>query len=74
MQWGWAQGHIAANPVTVVDHILPQQTAKKEHQPAMPWRDVPAFVETHVAKFKQGEATRAALLFLVLTTARSSMG
>jgi len=37
----------------------------------MPWRDVPAFVKRHVAEFKQGEATRAALLFLILTAARS---
>jgi hypothetical protein len=36
MQWAWAHGHIAANPVTVVDHILPKQTGKKEYQPAMP--------------------------------------
>jgi hypothetical protein len=65
MQWAWAHGHITANPVSVVDHILPKQNAKKEHQPAMPWRDVPAFVKKHVAEFKQGEATRAALLFLI---------
>lgn len=71
MQWAWAHGRITANPVGVVDHILPKQNAKKEHQPAMPWRDVPAFVKKHVAEFKQGEATRAALLFLILTAARS---
>jgi hypothetical protein len=70
MQWAWAHGHIAANPVSVVDHILPKQNAQKEHQPAMPWRDVPAFVKKHVAEFKQGEATRAALLSLILTAAR----
>jgi integrase len=72
MQWAWAHGHITANPVSVVDHILPKQNAKKEHQPAMPWRDVPAFVKKHLTtEFKQGEATRAALLFLILTAARS---
>lgn len=71
MQWAWAHGHVAANPVTVVDHILPRQTGKKEHQPAMPWRDVPEFVKNHIVGFKQGEATRAALLFLILTAARS---
>jgi integrase len=70
-QWALAHGHITANPVSVVDHILPKQNAKKEHQPAMPWRDVPEFVKKHVAEFKQGEATRAALLFLILTAARS---
>src|SRR3954451_12877270 len=71
VQWAWAHGHITANPVSVVDHILPKQNAKNEHQPAMPWRDLPAFVKKHVAEFKQGEATRAALLFLILTAARS---
>jgi hypothetical protein len=43
---------------------------QKGHQPAMPWRDVPAFVKTHIAGFKQGEAMRAALLFLILTAAK----
>jgi hypothetical protein len=45
MQWASAHGHIVANPVTVVDHILPKQTGKKEHQPAMSWRHVPEFVK-----------------------------
>jgi integrase len=71
MQWAWAHGHITANPVSVVDHILPKQNAKKEHQPAMPWRDVPAFVKTHIAIYQQGDSTRAALLLLILTATRS---
>jgi len=71
MQWAWAHGHITANRVGVVDHILPKRNARKEHQPAMPWRDVPAFVKTHVAGFECGDSTRAALLFLILTAARS---
>jgi integrase len=71
MQWAWAHRHITANPVSVVDHILPKQNAKKEHQPAMPWRDVPAFVKKHVAGFEQGDSTRAALLLLILTATRS---
>jgi integrase len=62
---------MVANPVTVVDHILPTQTGKKEHQPAMPWCDVPAFVKKHVAEFKQGEASRAAQLFPMPTATRS---
>lgn len=56
MQWAWAHGHITANAISVVDHILPKQNAKKEYQPAMPWRDVPAFVKKHVAEFKQGRS------------------
>ena len=62
MQWAWAHGHIAATPVTVIDRILPKQTGKEEHQPAMPWREVPAFVKKHVAEFTQEEATRARAL------------
>lgn len=60
MQWAWAHGHIAANPVSVVDHILPKQGAKKEHQPAMPWRDVPGFVKAQLRDIEQGDSTRAA--------------
>lgn len=71
MQWAWAHGHIAANPVTVVDHILPKQSAKPEHQPAMPWRQVPEFVAEHLASHKPTDSTRAALLLLILTAARS---
>ena len=47
MKWCWAQGLVKANPVDVVGHLLPQQPGKRErvqHQPSMPWRDIPAFV------------------------------
>jgi integrase len=71
MQWAWAHGHIAANPVGVVDHLLPKQSTKPEHQPAMPWRQVPKFVTTHLAEHGPGDSTRAALLFLILTATRS---
>lgn len=71
MQWAWAHGHVSANPVSVVDHILPKQSSKAEHQPAMPWRQVPKFVTTHLATRGPGDSTRAALLFLILTATRS---
>jgi integrase len=71
MQWAWAHGHISANPVTVVDHILPRQSGKAEHQPAMPWRQVPKFVSQHLSGHKPTDSTRASLLFLILTAARS---
>ena len=71
MQWAWAHGHIAANPVGVIDHILPKQSGKAEHQPAMPWRQVPQFVTAHLAKQGPGDSTRSALLFLILTATRS---
>lgn len=71
MQWAWAHGHITSNPVSVVDHILPKQSVKPEHQPAMPWRHVPDFVTAHLAKLEPGDTTRAALLLLILTATRS---
>lgn len=49
----------------------PKQSAKAEHQPAMPWRQVPGFVTTHLAEHGIGDSTRTALLFLILTSTRS---
>lgn len=71
MKWAWAHGHITANSVAVVDHILPKQGAKAEHQPAMPWQDVPAFYAEHLADDVPSDISRAALKFLILTAARS---
>ena len=71
MQWAWAHGHVAANPVGVIDHILPKQSRKAEHQPAMPWRMIPEFTKTHLSNIAPGESTRAALLLLILTATRS---
>jgi integrase len=68
---GHGRGHITANPVTVVDHILPKQSSRPEHQSAMPWRQVPQFVATHLAEHELEDSTRAALLFLILTATRS---
>jgi hypothetical protein len=48
MQWAWAHGHIMANPLGIVDHILLEQNAKNEHRPAMPWRDIPAFTKAQL--------------------------
>ncbi|MCG9115321.1 site-specific integrase [Laribacter hongkongensis] len=74
MAWGWAHGHCAANPVDAVGFLLPQQPGKAvrtEHQPAMPWRDIPAFVAEHLAGAARFDTTRAMLEFLILTAARS---
>ncbi|GGP28312.1 tyrosine-type recombinase/integrase [Silvimonas amylolytica] len=74
MAWGWAHGYVAANPVDVVDYLLPQQAGKAarvQHQPAMPWRDVPAWVDKHLHGAGRGDVTRVMLEFLILTAARS---
>jgi integrase len=73
MKWCWAQGLVKGNPLDVVDHLLPQQPGKRErtqHQPAMAWRDAPAFVNG-VLRSSAANVTRALLEFVILTAARS---
>lgn len=72
--WGWAHGYCSANPVDVVTHLLPQQASKAvrtKHQPAMPWRDIPDFVTTHLHSENGLDQTRPMLELLILTAARS---
>lgn len=74
MAWGWAHGHCQSNPVDVVDHLLPLQPAKAvrtQHQPAMPWQEIPAFVTKHLNKREPYDVTRPMLEFLILTACRS---
>ena len=74
MAWGWAHGYCAANPVDVVDHLLPLQPSKSvrtDHQPAMPWQDIPAFVKKHLIYEGRYDVTRSMLEFLILTACRS---
>lgn len=73
IKWCWAQGLVKSNPVDVVDHLLPKQPGKRErvqHQPSMPWREVPAFVQRGLWTGRRN-VTRALLEFVILTAARS---
>jgi len=73
MKWSWAQGLVTANPVDVIDHLLPQQPGKRErvqHQPSMPWRDIPTFVRKAIHD-GTANVTRSLLEFVILTAARS---
>lgn len=73
VKWCWAQGMIPSNALDVVDHLLPQQPGKRvrtQHQPSMPWRDIPAFMTT-VLHAGPPNVTRALLEFVILTAARS---
>lgn len=70
--WGWAHGYCQSNPVDVVGHLLPLQpgkTVRTQHQPAMPWALVPAFMVDHLPQSL--EASRQLLAFVILTAARS---
>jgi len=72
MAWGVAHGFCTSNPVDVVQHLLPKQESKElrtQHQPAMPWRDIPEFIIKHL---RNGVGvTRPLLEFLILTATRS---
>ncbi len=73
IKWCWAQELVKSNPVDVVDHLLPQQPGKRErtqHQPSMPWRDVPR-VRKGRLRGSTLNVTRALLEFVILTAARS---
>ena len=47
------------------------KNAKRERQPAMPWRNIPAFAKAQLRDIERGDNTRAALLFAILSGARS---
>jgi len=58
----------------VVHHLLPQQPGKAirtEHQPAMPWREIPKFVTNRLRGTDRHGQTRAILELLILTATRS---
>lgn len=71
MAWCWAHGKVAANPIDVIEHLLPKQIPTEQHQPAMSWAKIPTFVKDHLKGRQPGDSTRAALEFLILTAARS---
>jgi len=73
MKWAWAHGKVTSNPVSVVEHLLPQQPGKRErtaHHPSMPWREVPTFIENMLRNGSEN-VTRSLLEFVILTAARS---
>ena len=74
MAWGWAHGYCQSNPVDVVTHLLPQQPSKAirtQHHPAMPWQDIPEFVNTHLKSSTRPDVSRSLLEFVILTACRS---
>lgn len=69
-----ARKFILSNPLDDIAPLLPatkqKEIAPERHHPAMPWRTVPAFIDQHLKK-KTMLGGRAALLFTILTAARS---
>ncbi|MDP6645275.1 MAG: integrase arm-type DNA-binding domain-containing protein, partial [Rhodospirillales bacterium] len=73
MDWCAAQELIGANPVGVVTKLLPKQPKTRDrvvHHPAMPWQDVPVFIEG-VLRAGNPSLSKTMLEFLILTAARS---
>jgi integrase len=69
-----ARKQIAGNPLDDIGPLLPatkqKDTAPERHHPAMPWRLAPGFIEQHLNR-QPIMGARAALLFAILTAARS---
>ena len=73
MKWCAANGFVVASPLSVVDQLLPRQPGLRErvvHQPAMPWRDVPAFVRDVLHTGRRAQS-KVILEILILTACRS---
>lgn len=73
MKWCAAHDYIVASPVGVVTKLLAKQPGKRErvtHHPAVPWRDVAAFVKDVLHAGRQSDGKQM-LELLILTVARS---
>lgn len=63
-----ANGLITANPMDDIGPLLANDRRIVGRQPAMPWKAVPGFIKEHLAELG---GAKAALLFTILTAARS---
>ncbi len=72
LDWAKASGHRSGeNPVDGVAQVLPRHNGQQAHHAALPYANVPAFLQ----KLRSAEASESTLLafeFLVLTAARTS--
>lgn len=69
LDWAYANGmRLTEAPMRSLNRALPRQPKKDGHFAAMPYEDVPAFIQ-HLRK--RNSVTRLALEFLILTAARS---
>ena len=69
MEYSQGKGYVDRNVVPAVSKVLDQKPTSRIHFPAMPYKDVPSFLNG-VVRTKQ-DATRVVLEFLILTAARS---
>jgi integrase len=70
--WAKASGYRTGdNPVDGITRVLPKVRQVATHHAALPYTQVPAFVQ-HVRGCDAGEVTKLAFEFLILTSARTS--
>ena len=72
LDWAKVAGYrIGENPVHGVSKGLPKQGGKDDHHAALPYSDVPGFVET-LSQTGVSEGARLAFEFLILTASRTN--
>lgn len=70
MKWAVAQGWRQDNPAESVSSALPRQDKSQAHRKALPYADLPEFMDA-LRKTKANELTKLALEFIILTASRS---
>lgn len=72
LDWSHAKGYRATEtPTRSISRGLPKQPKVREHLAAMPWPEVPAFIDTLRKTPKASDVVKLAFEFLVLTAVRS---
>ena len=72
IDWALAAGHrTSRNPVEGIERGLPKQSRQKGHHAAMPYIEVPAFIES-VREVESALAVKLAFEFLILTATRTN--
>lgn len=65
---GWRE---AEAPLRSISRGLPKQPKVRQHFAALPWQEVPEFIDNMAETIKASETVRLAIEFLILTAARS---
>lgn len=72
LDWAHAKGWRETDaPLRAITKGLPKQPKKDNHFAAIPWKELPAFLERLRTNDRVGEPFRLAMEFLILTAARS---
>ena len=72
LEWCKAQGFCSGdNPTDGVTKVLPKQRAARNHHPALPYRQLPTFIN-ELKSSDSGEIVRLAFEFMIFSAARTS--